>query len=367
MFLGKAYRFSILAAVVVGLAILGDSRLREPLQQDLQYTPSQESRPQLQLAKMVVPLNDSQAAHASGTYIPGVGVVVVAELIRGPNSTADQPPIAGVLAWGTNALQTYGPQLDAVPSNEAIALSIDFYDYPGHTWHQLLLKGRAATIATPGTYSAWLDGKPYARLSSTASPSHPSAQGAGETSPAPTRPTVPLTRIFCFTGGGAATTQWARIRGEWRLTREGFAQIRQDNFDFVTLYKRRLAFVRYQVHVKYLSGLMGGGLVFNASSAEGKAGAQMISYSEHGTYVQWGYFDHDAIFRYQGGASVPSGADGRWHTIDVQLAGDTYSVSLDGTLLESGIPLVERGPGYVGLLASRPHVLFDYAALGGVL
>jgi len=64
---------------------------------------------------------------------------------------------------------------------------------------------------------------------------------------------------------------------------------------------------------------------------------------------------------------VPSGADGRWHTIDVQLAGDTYSVSLDGTLLESGIPLVERGPGYVGLLASRPHVLFDYAALGGVL
>lgn len=60
---------------------------------------------------------------------------------------------------------------------------------------------------------------------------------------------------------------------------------------------------------------------------------------------------------------MPSGADGQWHTLAVDVSGSTYSVTLDGALLVADVPLEGSADGHVGLLASTSHVVFDDFAL----
>jgi len=356
-------RVRLSGAVVIAVAAIGvlANELRTPLQQDLPYAPSQKTLPQRELMKLTEPLDAAGAAHAEATYIPGFGAVVVADVVRGPNATSSSRLVASVTSWGEGILATYGPGMVAVPRNQIIALSLDFYDFSGHIWRQLLLESRAGTVIHPATYAIWLDGR-LARAPLPIS-SMTGLLPNDSLSPVLPMPAVSLTHRFLFTGRGAIG-DWRAVRGAWSLMTEGYNQTRIDDYDFITLYKHRLAPKRYQVRVRYIAGFMGGGLIFNARSLRSKANSQMISYSESGRYLEWGYYNRVGIFELQGGRPVPSGADRRWHTIDVQLVGNTYTVSLDGVVLDSAIPLVDEGPGYVGLLASRSHVVFADAALG---
>jgi hypothetical protein len=117
---------------------------------------------QVQLAQMMPSLIDSEAEHASGAYIPGVGAVVTLDLLRGPNATPGKTAAAGVYDWLFYLVQTFGPQLEAVPPDEIITFSVQFYDYDSATYQQFVIVSRAAEVDDPAQYDVWLNGQPYA-------------------------------------------------------------------------------------------------------------------------------------------------------------------------------------------------------------
>jgi len=119
------------------------------------------SHPAHNQVRAILPeLRDTQAEHASGAYVPGVGAILTLELVRGPNSIKDLSPSTGTQDWAIQLMRTFGPRLNEVPPYETIALSIDFYDYAVVVYHQLVITCRAAEINHPSQYLIWLDGKP---------------------------------------------------------------------------------------------------------------------------------------------------------------------------------------------------------------
>jgi hypothetical protein len=115
----------------------------------------------VQVRQMIPSLSDSEAERASGAYIPGVGAFVTLDLLRGPNTMQGQPAHIGVRDWSIYLMQTFGPQLEAVPPDELITISVDFYDFDSTTYQQLVVVSRAADAADPQTYQVWLNGQPY--------------------------------------------------------------------------------------------------------------------------------------------------------------------------------------------------------------
>jgi hypothetical protein len=115
----------------------------------------------VQVRQILPALRDSEAEHASGAYLPGVGAVVTLDLVRGPNTMPGQPAPISVRDWTIYLMQTFGAQLDAVPPDELIAFSVDFYDFDSTTYQQLVIRSRAADAADPLAYEVWLNGQPY--------------------------------------------------------------------------------------------------------------------------------------------------------------------------------------------------------------
>ncbi|MGI9253103.1 MAG: hypothetical protein ACR2J8_05105, partial [Thermomicrobiales bacterium] len=113
-----------------------------------------------QVREALAPLRDSEAEQALGAYVPGEGATFAIELVRGPNAAEGQPAANGVRAWATYLMQTFGPTLTAVPAQERIAMSIEFYAYDDDRFHTLVLRADAAAVADAATYLCWLDGIP---------------------------------------------------------------------------------------------------------------------------------------------------------------------------------------------------------------
>ena len=116
---------------------------------------------QEQIKQILPSLRDSEAEHAMGAYIPGVGAVLTLDLIRGPNSFQDKSPYLGVRDWAVYLMGAFGPKLSAVPPDETIAISIDYFDYAERSYHQLVVATRAADVADAGKYKVWLEGQPF--------------------------------------------------------------------------------------------------------------------------------------------------------------------------------------------------------------
>lgn len=321
---------------------------------------------QRQLWALLPALQETEAEKASGTYLPGIGAVIDLALVRGPNARGGAGAADRTRDWAQYILRTYGMQLTAISPNETITLAITFYDYSYRANRQLVITSRPADLADPQRQRVWLDGMPYgesAALSAggAATPDIPRPVARPTTS-APSRN---LAVSLDFADATATPNDWTPLSGDWTPEDGGYAQRRLDDHDFIAYYRERLVGdFRLEVTMRFIGGRMGGGLVFNAPRATSKQGAQMVSFNEAGTSVQWGYFDPGSgVFRFQGGFDGRhlglNGADGGWHTLTVQLTAGTYSVSLDGSELGRQIPLAALSDGYWGLLASTSYVVFD--------
>ena len=345
-----------------------------------------QSHPAHTQIKQILPsLQDSEAEHVAGAYIPGVGAVITIDLLHGPNSVEGQPSHESTLGWLLYLMQTFGPQLDAVPTQEIIAISIDFYDYDTVVYHHLVATCAAANAADPGKYQIWLNGTNYAeaaaRLAETTlapdeqQPPQPTAVPVeSSASPVPAETSVsPLADTPGPAGetidlGNAETIEreWVPLGEYWQFTEEGYAQTELNKYDLISLLNRKISGdFHFQADIKFVEGEMGGGLIFNTPSSTGKNGAQMVSYTGAGTFLQWGYYDDEGVFQYQNGVTVPDGSDGQWHTMEVDVSGDTFSLRLDGIELAQGLELHRPSDGYVGLLASTSHVVFANIRLEG--
>jgi hypothetical protein len=103
---------------------------------------------------------------------------------------------------------------------------------------------------------------------------------------------------------------------------------------------------------------MGAGFYFNMETRQAKTRSQMVNFVEAGQAIQWGHFDEGGNFVFDGLAEVPDASDGEWHLLrlDVRPAGAT--VTLDGQIVASDIPLSYTG-GFVGLMVNTSHIAFD--------
>jgi polysaccharide pyruvyl transferase CsaB len=125
----------------------------------------QDGNPAQQQIKLILPsLRDSEAEHAAGAYIPGFGAALTLDLVRGPNSMADKSPAVGTRDWTIYLMGTFGPRLDAVPPDEYIAISVNFYDFDERQYHQLVIVSRAADVADSSKYTTWLEGQPFEQV-----------------------------------------------------------------------------------------------------------------------------------------------------------------------------------------------------------
>jgi hypothetical protein len=367
--------------------------------------PSASHPAQQQIMQIMPSLIDSEAEHASGAYIPGMGAVLTLDMIRGPNALADKPSYLGTRDWAIYLMQTFGPQLNAVPPDERIAMSVDFYDYTDTVYHQLVITTRAGDAADPAKYTLWLDGKGFdeasAQLSaalpapaaSAAAPATPTAQPAPAApqfaqptaDAAPAAPTAvaapaapqapaaapapagPVKLALDFADSQASLSQWTPLAGEWSFGEQGYAQSDLGKYDLITLLNQPIAGdYLLQADVKFLEGEMGAGLIFNAPNRDSKKGAQMLSYTGKGSYLQWGHYDDGGVFQFKGGAPVANGGDGKWHTLAVHVVGATYTISLDGATLAENLPLERASGGQVGLLASMSRVAFANVKLENI-
>lgn len=302
-----------------------------------------------QVRALVAPLASSGAEAVTASYVPGVGAVIDARLLRGPNTLPGQSAADGTRDWAENLLRGFRGQIDAVPPEETVALVVDFYEYDNRAWRQLVVQTHAADLDNPSTYSVWLDG----RLDDS-----PATAQTATAAVTPSATSVHLT----FTNAATVSGDWLPVSGSWDVADGAYEQTRLDDFDFLTLYHALLTPpYRLQVQMSFVAGRMGGGLVFGAPTTANKNGSQIVSYSEGGSLMQFGSFDQlSGAFDYQGGVAVPSGADGSQHSLDVSVGPQTYDVVLDGVSIARDVPETRPGePGYVGLLASTSHVRFS--------
>ena len=116
---------------------------------------------QTQLLQLLPSLRASEAESVSGAYLPRVGALFTLDLLRGPNAIEGKSAEEGVRDWGIYLLQTFGSKLTAVPEQEKIAISINFYDYELNAFRQLVLTVSAESVTQTEQYAIWLDGQPF--------------------------------------------------------------------------------------------------------------------------------------------------------------------------------------------------------------
>lgn len=123
-------------------------------------SPAAQHHPAQQLQQVEAALLAGEAEQASAAYIPGTGAVISIHLPQGAAQQRGQPAHVGVQRWLLAQVQTLEPQLAAVPPEETISFSVNFYDPASDSVHQLVLSSQAASSHDPASYACWLNGEP---------------------------------------------------------------------------------------------------------------------------------------------------------------------------------------------------------------
>jgi peptidoglycan/LPS O-acetylase OafA/YrhL len=155
---------------------------------------------------------------------------------------------------------------------------------------------------------------------------------------------------------------WRILSGDWTLLDAAFVQREHSGYDRSLEYRDSLE-PPYQIKTRFrhLVG-SGAGLLFGLPDAQvglsgGREGSHLIRYADDGRSLLWGYFDARGAFIGQGYAPTPAPGT-NWHELEVQVTHTGYTVTLDGQILQSGIP-VKRGVGRVALQTSLSSAAFD--------
>ncbi|MFN8623163.1 MAG: hypothetical protein U0869_20685 [Chloroflexota bacterium] len=317
-------------------------------------SPAPKARPDrvdVQVAGMATAIRDGDAEHAAGGYYRGSGAFFAIDIVRGANSSGRAPEF-GVRDWVISMLKALGPQLKDVPADESIGISARFYDYNQNRQRTLTVVTDAATVGRPETYRVTLDDTPI-----------PSGQKPAPTPMPSVEPTIPAGTVFeTFDDPAAVAKAWHTTGGTWTIADGAFTQTQATGLDRQAWFLAPIpADATIDATVRLAKGDMGAGagILFNGPTTTRTAGAHMITYTLGGTYLKWGWFNPSGTFVFQGGTTVPTGADGQPHRIAAVVHGSTYDVQLDGRTLATDVPIVPARGSHVGLIDSLAQVAFD--------
>ncbi|MEM7030658.1 MAG: hypothetical protein AAF629_13915, partial [Chloroflexota bacterium] len=153
---------------------------------------------------------------------------------------------------------------------------------------------------------------------------------------------------------------WQPVAGSWTAQDGLYRQNVIEGFDFITMLDHQpLLHYSFEARFRLIEGELGAGFVINAPDINQRAGAQIVDFTQNGTFLRWAYYDKETqAFTYQGGTAltVPVG-DGNWHTLRV-VVHDTYSDLYVDARKIATIDNVSQG-GHVGLTTSQAKVEFD--------
>lgn len=151
---------------------------------------------------------------------------------------------------------------------------------------------------------------------------------------------------------------WRVLNGTWQFTDGLYQQNNADGSDMGAISTFQSDQYRVTVRTRLLEGSMGAGLYFNMAEREANMRSQIVSYTADGNQIQWGSFDDGGNFVLQGLADVPTGGDGAWHTLSLQVESGSATIAVDDVAVAEAIALTYVR-GYVGLFANHSKVAFD--------
>ncbi|MER3544267.1 MAG: hypothetical protein C4311_06595 [Chloroflexota bacterium] len=160
---------------------------------------------------------------------------------------------------------------------------------------------------------------------------------------------------------------WLPFSGDWARADGGYVQRVPFGFDRGAGMARFRAGDRYtlSVRMRYISGVMGGGLAFNMERPYAFVNSQLVRFAG-GKGLLWGYYDEKTGFHTMGGAALPEGmdaGDGHWHTLRLTVRPETFDIAVDESEIARDQPL-RFTAGYFSLHTSESAVAFDDLCLG---
>lgn len=170
-----------------------------------------------------------------------------------------------------------------------------------------------------------------------------------------------------YTTGFEALYGWLPFSGDWAPADGGYVQRVPFGFDRGAGMARFRAGDRYtlSVRMRYISGVMGGGLAFNMERPYAFVNSQLVRFAG-GKGLLWGYYDEKTGFHTMGGAALPEGmdaGDGHWHTLRLTVRPETFDIAVDESEIARDQPL-RFTAGYFSLHTSESAVAFDDLCLG---
>lgn len=160
---------------------------------------------------------------------------------------------------------------------------------------------------------------------------------------------------------------WLPFSGKWAMTNGMYVQHSPLGFDRGAGMARFRTGDRYtlSVRMRYISGVMGGGLAFNMERPYAFVNSQLVRFAS-GKGLLWGYYDEKAGFHMIGGAALPEGmdaGDSHWHTLRLTVRPETFDIAVDESEIARDQPL-RFTAGYFSLHTSESAVAFDDLCLG---
>ena len=157
-------------------------------------------------------------------------------------------------------------------------------------------------------------------------------------------------------------SQWNPLSGDWVVFSGEYHQTNTDGFDHISGSVFSGGEYRMTVKTRVVEGEMGSGIIFNMKDRNSKAESQVLSFTNDGQAVQWGFFDGAGEFVFEGIATVPDAGDGSWQALDLIVQNGEARVALNGEIIIPKFELI-YDEGYIGLVANTSHVAYDDFAI----
>lgn len=164
-------------------------------------------------------------------------------------------------------------------------------------------------------------------------------------------PPITATTALSVTGQGA----WTPFSGQWAYENGKLVQTIAQGFDHGISRAGSVGDFEMSVRLRHRQGV-GGGVLFHLPTATSQNGGHMVRFFEDNS-LAWGYFSSAGVFTGQGFAAIaPPGSEPQ--LLKVIAISNTYSITLNGTILAENIPLISK-EGLLGLTSSTSVVEFD--------
>ena len=151
---------------------------------------------------------------------------------------------------------------------------------------------------------------------------------------------------------------WLPFSGQWEVIDNTYQQTELGTFDLGTSSPFSSDNYQMQARFRFLEGEMGAGFYYNMTNRDSKVGSQMFNFTQQGAAIQWGHFNGNGEFVFEGVANTKDVSDGEWHTLKLTVDNGRSSIILDDEIIVQDIALTYSS-GYAGLLVSQSRVAFD--------